>query len=73
MSSSLATIEAQALLLTEEERVVLADHLLASVGAAVGVVQAWAEEADRRLAEVEAGAPSITLDAAIARARQALA
>ncbi|MEP7344510.1 MAG: addiction module protein [Gemmatimonadaceae bacterium] len=72
MNTALAKIEAEALQLTSAERVRLADHLLASVARDPGLEQEWAEEAERRLAEVEAGAPLISLNDAIARARQAI-
>jgi putative addiction module component (TIGR02574 family) len=72
MASSFAKIEAEALQLSAEERVLLADHLLASVSSDPDIEAAWAEEIDRRLAEVEAGAPLMTLDDAVARARHAI-
>lgn len=72
MSSSLVTIEAQALKLPAQERVRLADRLLASVSGDPDLEQAWAAEVDRRLEEVEAGASLIDLDAAVARARRAI-
>jgi len=72
MASSLAKIEAEALQLSAEERVRLADHLLTSVSGRSDIDDAWAEEVERRLAEVEAGAPLIPLDEAVARARRAI-
>jgi putative addiction module component (TIGR02574 family) len=72
MSPSLARIEAEALQLSVEERVRLADHLLASVAGDREVEEAWAEEVERRLAEVEAGATLISLEDAVARARRAI-
>lgn len=73
MSMPFADIEAQALKLSPQERVLLAEHLLASVGTGSAVEQAWAEEVDRRLREVEAGEAVLTpLDEVIRRARQAL-
>ena len=70
MDASLTKIEAEALQLTAAERVRLADHLLASVAGDPGIEQEWAEEVERRLAEMEAGAPLVSLNDAIARARQ---
>lgn len=68
-----ATLEAEALKLTPEERVLLADHLLASVGGQSEVEEAWAAETERRLAEVEAGhVVLIPVEEAIQRAKQAL-
>jgi len=72
MASSLAKIEAEALQLSAEERVRLADHLLTSVSGDADIEKAWAEEVERRLAEVEAGAPLIPLEEAVARARRAI-
>jgi putative addiction module component (TIGR02574 family) len=73
VNKPLATLEAEALKLPPEERVLLADHLLASVGAHAEVEQVWAEEVDRRLAEVEAGhVELVPLEQAMRRARQAL-
>lgn len=72
MAASVSKIEADALQLPAEERVSLADHLLASVSGEPDVEAAWAEEVERRLAEVEAGAPLVSLEDAIARARRAI-
>jgi putative addiction module component (TIGR02574 family) len=68
----LATIEAEALKLSAEERVRLADHLLASVRRNTDVEEEWAVEIERPLAEVEAGAPLVSLEEAVARARNAV-
>jgi putative addiction module component (TIGR02574 family) len=72
MAASLAKIEAEALQLSAEERVRLADYLLASVAGDPGIEQAWTEEIERRLAEVEAGAPLVAIEDAVARARRAI-
>jgi putative addiction module component (TIGR02574 family) len=72
MPASIAKIEAEALQLSIEERVRLADHLLASVSANPDIEAAWAEEIERRLAEAEAGAPFVSLEDAVARARRAI-
>jgi putative addiction module component (TIGR02574 family) len=73
MSTHFATLEAEALKLSPEERVLLADHLLASLGAQGDVEQSWAEEIDRRLSAVEAGGVTLVpIEQAIERARQAL-
>ena len=72
MPPSLAKIEAEALQLSAEEKVRLADHLLASVSGDPHIEDAWAEEVERRLAEVEAGAPLVPLEEAVARARRAV-
>lgn len=72
MPPSLAKIEAEALQLSAEEKVRLADHLLESVSGAPDIDDSWAEEVERRLAEVEAGAPLVRLEDAVARARRAI-
>lgn len=73
MSTPFATLEAEALKLPPEERALLADHLLASLGEQAEIEQAWAEEVERRLVEVEAGRVSLVpLEQAIQRARRAL-
>lgn len=73
MSTQLATLEAEALKLSPEDRVLLADHVLASLRAQDEVEKAWGVEIDRRLAQVETGAVSlIPVEQAIQRARQAL-
>jgi putative addiction module component (TIGR02574 family) len=72
MAASLAKIEAEALQLSAEERVRLADYLLASVAGDPGIEEAWTEEIERRLAEVEAGAPLVAMEDAVARARRAI-
>jgi hypothetical protein len=72
MAAPLDKIEAEALQLAPEERVRLADRLLASVSVDPGVEEAWAEEVEPRLAEVEAGAPLVSLEDAVARARRVI-
>jgi putative addiction module component (TIGR02574 family) len=73
MSTQVSSLEAEALKLSPEERVLLADPLLASVGTPAEVEEAWAAEVDRRLAEVESGrAKLVPVEQAIKRARQAL-
>jgi putative addiction module component (TIGR02574 family) len=73
MSTTIADLESQAMRLTPEERVLLADRLLASLSADTAVEDEWATEAQRRLAELEAGTvAAIPVEAAIARARNAI-
>lgn len=72
MPSSLAALEAEALKLSAEDRVRLADHLLASVSDESAIEDEWAAEVERRLAEAEAGAPMVSLEEAVARARKAV-
>jgi putative addiction module component (TIGR02574 family) len=73
MSTQLSTLEAEALKLSPEDRVRLADHVLASLRGQDEVEEAWGAEVDRRLAEVEAGTVKLVhVEHAIQRARQAL-
>jgi putative addiction module component (TIGR02574 family) len=73
MSSQLEVVEAEALKLSAEERVRLADRLLASLSEDAGVEEAWAAEVERRIAEIESGrAQLIPAGEAITRARAAL-
>ncbi|GEM_PF-665601 len=73
MSTELAFLEAEALKLSPEDRVLLADHVLASLAQQDDVEEAWGVEIDRRLAEVEAGDVSlIPVERSIERARQYL-
>ena len=73
MSSALDALEAQALKLTPEERVQLADRLIASVFEDHEVEEAWAVEVERRIAEIESGRSKLIPAAeAIARARAAI-
>ncbi len=73
MPIPLESIEAEALLLSPEDRAVLADHLLASLATEREVEDAWAVEIERRIIEVEAGRMSVSpVEDAIARAKQSL-
>ena len=73
MSTPFAALEEEALKLSPQERVLLADHLLASLGPPGEIEAAWAEEVQRRLAEVESGhVPLVPLEQALAQARQAI-
>lgn len=54
MSISIAAVEAQALLLSPEDRAQLADRLLASLASDTDVDDAWSAEAERRLVPVAA-------------------
>ena len=74
MSTTLDGIEEEALKLMPEERVRLADHLLASVSGEKDIEDAWAAEVERRIAGVEAGRIALVpVHEAMHRARQALA
>ncbi len=73
MPQSFNSLEIEALKLPPEERVLLADHLLASVGGNPEIEAAWAAEVEQRLTEVEIGnIPLIPMEEAIRRARQSL-
>ena len=73
MSTQLKSIEATALSLTPEERVQLADRLIASVFDENDIEDAWATEVERRIQDIEGGrAQLIPATEAIARARDAI-
>ncbi|MEY4561220.1 MAG: hypothetical protein RLZZ618_497 [Pseudomonadota bacterium] len=73
MTTPLASIEAEALLLSPEERVALADRLLASLAVEHEVEDAWSMEINRRVAEVEAGRMTVApIEDALARARRSI-
>lgn len=73
MAASLSQIEADALQLPAEDRVRLANHLLASVSGTSDFDDAWGDEIERRLAEAESGAATfVSADEALARARRAI-
>ncbi len=70
MSSQLEMLEAQALMLSPEERAQLADRLIASLFQENEIEDAWVVEVERRIKEIEAGrAQFIPAADAIARAR----
>ncbi len=73
MLPSVTDLESQALQLAPQERAHLADRLLASLSPDNDVEDAWAEEVERRLAEIEGGSAALVpVEAAIARARSAI-
>jgi putative addiction module component (TIGR02574 family) len=73
MPASLASVEAEALLLSPEDRATLADHLLASLASEREVEDAWAEEITRRINAIESGEMAVSpVEQAISRARQSL-
>lgn len=73
MSSQLANVEAEALKLTAEERVQLADRLIASLFGDHDIENAWAAEVERRVEAIEGGrAKLIPAAESIARARAAI-
>jgi putative addiction module component (TIGR02574 family) len=73
METLLERLEAQALALTPGERAALAQRLLASLDKDAEIEEAWAEEVERRIAEVESGAVRvIPIAEALASVRAAL-
>jgi putative addiction module component (TIGR02574 family) len=73
MSSQLETVEAQALMLSAEERAQLADRLITSIFDDHEIESAWAAEVERRIDDIERGrAKLIPAAESIARARAAI-
>ena len=73
MPIAISDLEAQALKLSPEERVLLADRLLFSLSTDQEVEDAWAAESDRRLVEFEAGlVKAVPVEGTLTRARQAI-
>ena len=74
MESQLEILETQALKLTAAERAAFAQMLLASLDEDLEIDNAWADEVERRIAEVEAGVIQvIPIAEAIAKVRAHLA
>ena len=73
MSTPLTALESEAMKLPLEERLRLADRLLASVYSDREIDEAWAVEIERRLAAIDAGSPLIAAESAIERARRSIA
>ncbi len=59
MSTSVETLEAEALQLTVAERARLVERLIASLDADPAVEEAWAVEVERRHAQIESGAVAL--------------
>ncbi len=73
MDTELEKLEAEALKLSPGERAALAQRLLASLEEDTEIEDAWAQEVERRIAEVESGAVQvIPIEEALARVRAAL-
>jgi putative addiction module component (TIGR02574 family) len=73
MSTELESLKEQALKLPPEERVALADRLLASLFQDGEIEDAWEAEVERRIDEIESGRSKLVPGAeAIARARAAI-
>ncbi|MBK6636727.1 MAG: addiction module protein [Rhodocyclaceae bacterium] len=73
MGNQLEFLEAEALKLTSGERAAFAQVLLASLDEDAEIEEAWANEVERRIAEVESGAVQvIPIAEALAQVRAAL-
>jgi len=73
MGIELELLEAEALKLTSAERAALAQLLLASLDEGTEIEEAWAAEAERRIADVESGAVQvIPISEALAQVRASL-
>ncbi len=73
MGNRLEVLEAEALNLTSGERAAFAQLLLASLDEDAGIEDAWAEEIERRIADVENGTSQvIPIAEALEQARAAL-
>jgi putative addiction module component (TIGR02574 family) len=73
MASPLKMVETEALKLTPEERVQLADRLISSVFEDHEIEAAWAVEVERRIDEMESGRSTlVSAQESIARARAAV-
>jgi putative addiction module component (TIGR02574 family) len=55
MATHVETLEAEALQLPAAERALLVQALIASLDAEAGVEEAWADEVERRNAQIESG------------------
>ena len=72
MDTELEKVEAEALKLRPGERAALAQRLLASLEEDKEIEEAWAQEVERRIAEVESGAVQlIPIEEALARVQRA--
>ena len=73
METRLEILEAEALKLTSGERAALAQRLLASLDEDAEIENEWADEVERRIADVESGAVQlIPIAEALAQVRAAL-
>ena len=73
MSTQLEAVESQALKLTAEERVRLAERLIGSIFDDHEIESAWAAEVERRIDDIESGRSRLIPAAeSIARARAAI-
>ncbi|MCK9688124.1 addiction module protein [Scleromatobacter humisilvae] len=68
MSLPLTDLEAEAMKLSRDDRVRLADRLLASVYGDRDMDEAWFAEIERRIAALDVGAPSAVAEPALSEA-----
>lgn len=59
MSSTVESVEAEAMRLSAEERARLVERLIASLDVDPEIEEAWAAEVERRNAEIESGAVAL--------------
>jgi hypothetical protein len=63
MTRTLEDIRAAAMELTEEERVILSEELIATVSRDLDIAREWVHETERRLDDLKSGRdPGLTLD-----------
>ena len=73
MSTQFEILEAEVLKLVSADRALLAEHLIASLDEDNEIKSAWADEVERRVAEVESGVVvGMSFEEVIAQARSAL-
>jgi len=73
MSTQFEILEAEVLKLVSADRALLAEHLIASLDEDNEIESAWADEVERRVAEVESGVVvGMSFEEVIAQARSAL-
>ena len=70
MPVSLTKLEAEAMKLSRDDRVRLADRLLASVYGDRDMDEAWFAEIERRIAALDAGVPLVGAESTLAAAEQ---
>ena len=73
MSTQFEILEAEVLKLVSADRALLAEHLIASIDEDNEIESAWADEVERRVAEVESGViVGMSFEEVITQARSAL-
>lgn len=73
MSTQFEILEAEVLKLVSADRALLAEHIIASLDEDNEIESAWADEVERRVAEVESGViVGMSFEEVVAQARSAL-